>query len=178
MPAQPWGVVRVASLLRAPGSRRREVRSGQVGELSVAGSAVPAGAEVSVDAVLAAIQGGIEVAGLVTAPWRGECRRCLAPVAGELRCEVRELYRARAQGEPSGSDEETYPLAGDHLDLAPLVRDALTLELPIAPLCREGCLGLCPSCGADLNFGPCACRAPPPDPRWSALEALRGEQPR
>ncbi|MGH9114725.1 MAG: YceD family protein [Acidimicrobiales bacterium] len=171
-------IVPVVSLLRAPGSRRREVRSGRVGELSVAGSTVPAGAEASVDAVLAAIEGGIEVAGLVTAPWRGECRRCLRPVAGELRCELRELYRARAHGESPESDEETYPLHGDHLDLAPLLRDALILELPVAPLCGAGCRGLCPSCGADLNDGRCTCPAPSGDPRWAGLEGLRSEPPR
>jgi uncharacterized protein len=55
--------------------------------------------------------------------------------------------------------------------LRPLVRDALLLELPLAPLCREDCRGLCAHCGADLNDGPCDC-APPRDPRWDALDVL------
>ena len=62
-------------------------------------------------------------------------------------------------------DEDTYPLEGDQLDLRPLVRDALLLELPLAPLCREDCRGLCAECGADLNLGPCQCR-PALDARW------------
>jgi uncharacterized protein len=57
--------------------------------------------------------------------------------------------------------------------LRPLVRDALLLELPLAPLCRPDCRGLCARCGADLNAGPCSCVADR-DPRWGALDALRG----
>jgi uncharacterized protein len=120
------------------------------------------------------VDGGIEVTGVVTASWLGECRRCLAPLGGELRCEVREMYRPRPDGEPPDEDEETYPLSGEQLDLAPLVNDALLLELPIAPLCRDTCAGLCPICGADLNEAPCGCDRVVADARWEALEALRG----
>jgi uncharacterized protein len=83
------------------------------------------------------------------------------------------MYRPRGDGEAPGEDEETYPLVGEHLDLRPLVRDALLLELPIAPLCRDDCRGLCPTCGADLNEGTCACEDPTSDPRWSVLDRLR-----
>jgi uncharacterized protein len=48
---------------------------------------------------------------------------------------------------------------GRHLDLREEARELLLLELPIAPLCREDCRGLCPHCGADLNLGPCGCSA-------------------
>ena len=49
---------------------------------------------------------------------------------------------------------------GRKLDLNEPVREALLLELPMAPHCREDCNGLCPRCGADLNDGPCACDDP------------------
>jgi uncharacterized protein len=123
--------------------------------------------------VLDSIDGGIEVTAVVTAPWVGECRRCLEPVDGELRCEVREMYRSRREGEAPDEDEETYPLVGEQIDLEPLVCDALLLELPIAPLCREDCKGLCVTCGANLNDGPCGCGQTGGDPRWGALEVLR-----
>jgi uncharacterized protein len=168
----PW-LVPVTTLRRHPGSRREERRAGPVGELKVASSMIPAGAEARADALLDAVGGGIEVSASVQAPWEGECRRCLRPLRGELHCEVRELYRERDPHEPGGTeaDEETYPLNGDQLDLRPLVRDALLLELPLAPLCRPDCRGLCPTCGADLNEESCDC-APPADPRWAALDAL------
>jgi uncharacterized protein len=169
--ANPW-LVPVLTLRRQPGARREERRAGRIGELSVAGSVVPASAEAVAVAVLDSIDGGIEVAASVRAPWQGECRRCLRPLTGELRCDVRELYRSRPGDEAPDPDEDTYPLEGDHLDLGPLVRDALLLELPLAPLCRDDCRGLCPTCVADLNSGPCACAAAAVDPRWAALDIL------
>ena len=172
MAPDPW-LVPVTALRRAVGTRRHETRSGPIGELRVADSRVPPQAWARADATLDSIQGGIEVTAVITAPWIGECRRCLKPVGGELRCEVREMYRPRPEGEAPDEDEETYPLTGDQLDLRPMVRDALLLELPIAPLCREDCRGLCATCGADLNDGPCGCDDLESDPRWSALDVLR-----
>lgn len=169
MTTNPW-LVPIKNLRRSVGNRRRELRRGRVGELRVAESVVAGTAEVEAVALVDSVDGGVEVTATVTAPWSGECRRCLRPLGGELRTSVREMYRPRARGEPP--DEETYPLGGDQLDLRPLVRDALLLALPIAPLCREDCLGLCPSCGADLNNGPCGCPAPAADPRWAPLERL------
>jgi uncharacterized protein len=171
--ANPW-LVPITTLRRqAPGARRSEHRSGAVGELSVAGSVVPAGEEAEADATLDAVDGGIEVIADIRAPWRGECRRCLCPLEGELRTHVRELYRSRLSGEADTADDETYPLHGDALDLRPLVRDALLLELPLAPLCRPDCAGLCPTCGADRNVGSCDCPPDAGDPRWAALDVLR-----
>jgi uncharacterized protein len=79
---------------------------------------------------------------------------------------VRELFTR------DGDPEETYPLGDDHIDLEPMVHDAVLLELPPAPLCRPDCAGLCPWCGANRNLAPCSCVAPS-DPRWAALDALR-----
>jgi uncharacterized protein len=67
---------------------------------------------------------------------------------------------------------ETYRLDDDAVDLEPLVRDALLLELPAVPLCAPECRGLCPVCGADRNETTCDCRTDEPDPRWAALESL------
>ena len=107
----------------------------------------------------------------MTAPWEGVCRRCATTVAGTLAIPVHERF---ADETVAGADldEELYPIADDELDLGPLVRDAVVLELPMAPLCREDCAGLCPQCGADRNEGDCACVAPT-DPRWANLDALR-----
>ncbi len=101
---------------------------------------------------------GIVVRGEVEAPWQAVCSRCLQPVAGEISVHVDELY------EPAPLEGETYPLDDDTLDLTPLVRDALLLELPLAPLCTEDCAGICPSCGADRNETQCDCRSDDSDP--------------
>lgn len=187
MAQNPW-LVPITTLKRSPGTRRAESRSGRVGELAVAGSVVRGDEVVAAEAILDAVVGGIEVSADVTAAWTGECRRCLKPVEGRLTVHVRELYRNHDhhdhdahrphrdhQVHPDEEDEDTYPLRGEMLDLQPLVRDALMLELPLAPLCSDDCRGLCPTCGADLNESSCDCGVTPSDPRWSALEALKAE---
>ena len=63
-------------------------------------------------------------------PRRGECRRCLDPVVGALEIPLSEVFEARP------IEGETYPLDGDEVDLEPVVRDAVLLHLPLAPLCR------------------------------------------
>ena len=162
--------VNVTTLRRHPGARREEHRSGPLPDLSVSASAVPRGAVVEVDAVLEAVHGGVVVSADVAAPWAGECRRCLRPIAGLVSSHVRELYEERSDG------EETYPLRGDQVDLAALARDAVLLELPQAPLCTDDCLGLCPECGANRNESDCGHVISTTDPRWAALDALRTEE--
>ena len=162
-------VVQVASVRKVAGTTRQETRSGVIDGLAAVGVSVPAGAPICADLELTSYPGGITVSGSVTAPWLGECRRCGGPVAGQVVARVRERY-APAGG--TDADVDAYRLAGDELDLEPLARDAVLLDLPLAPLCSEGCLGLCPQCGANWNTGPCAC-PPVTDGRWSALDALR-----
>ncbi|MFH1178091.1 MAG: DUF177 domain-containing protein [Acidobacteriota bacterium] len=58
------------------------------------------------------------------------------------------------------------------VDLAELAEEQLQLALPLKPLCAEGCQGLCPHCGADLNSGRCECPAPV-DQRWAPLRSWR-----
>ncbi len=162
--------VPVASLLREPGSRRRVTTSAVVEDLAVSGSFVPEGAEVVVDVLLESVHDGILVSGTVTASWQGACRRCLEPAQGVLVVEVRELCVE------AGDEETTYPLDGDELDLEPIAHDACILALPLAPLCEEGCLGLCPECGVNRNLEQCSCE-PPPDPRWGSLTLTGGGTP-
>jgi len=177
MGADPF-IVHVARLRRSPQQHMHEVRRGEValaGPLQEAGidpgrSVVPPGAEVEVDLTLIPFEGGIQVEGTVTAPWVGICRRCAEPVSGELCIPVRERYAEAPLAGPS--DEEIYPIVDDDIDLGPLVRDAVVLELPMAPLCRDDCAGLCPQCGANRNEGDCRCVAPR-DPRWANLDVLR-----
>jgi uncharacterized protein len=173
--ADPF-VVHIARLRRSPGLVWHEVRRGPValaGPLDEVGidpgrSVVPVEAMAECDITLTPFSGGIDAEGTVTAPWVGVCRRCTTPVSGELRIAVHERF---GDG-PAFSEDEMYPIADDAIDLGPLVRDAIVLDLPMAPLCREDCAGLCPQCGADRNEGECGCVAPV-DPRWANLDVLR-----
>ena len=161
-------VVNVAALRKRAGTRRPVQLAGQLPGLKVTGSEVPDDAVVEADLLLEGLQGEAIVAtGTVSSRWEGACRRCLGPASGRLEVEVRELFEA------ASDEEETYPLQGDRVDLEPLVRDAVLLELPQAPLCMEECKGLCPTCGANRNEGDCTCDPAPRDPRWAALDELK-----
>jgi uncharacterized protein len=116
--------------------------------------------------------GGLRARGRVEAPWHGVCRRCSAPVLGMSVVQVNERFVDRR----GPGDEETYLIEHDFVDLAPLAHDAILLDLPLAPLCRADCLGLCIYCGNDRNEASCECQAPL-DPRWATLDGLQFADP-
>ena len=62
------------------------------------------------------------------------------------------------------------------LDMAEVLRQYVITEVPIKPLCREKCLGLCPECGSDQNKEKCKCNATPINPRWGSLVELLAEE--
>ena len=158
--------IHVADLLRRPGAARSAQVTAPVLELRGPGAEIPAEAPVEIDATLERVSEGIVVRGLVRAGWEAACSRCLAPVAGAIAVHADELYERHPLA------GETYLLDVDVVDLEPLVRDAVLLELPSAPLCRPDCAGLCASCGADRNVSSCECGSDEPDPRWAALRSL------
>ena len=123
---------------------------------------------VTVDLRLESFIGGLRAKGHVRSAWHGICRRCSIAVTGEISVGVSERFvDTRGPG-----DDDAYLVKNDAIDLAPLVHDAILLELPIAPLCNEDCRGLCPICGIDRNEASCGCRAPV-DARWATLDELR-----
>lgn len=125
-------------------------------------------ATVRVNLRLESFSGGLRARGRVDAPWHGTCRRCSTPVLGFSDVSVNERFvDRRAEG-----DDEAYLIEDDFIDLAPLAHDAIFLDLPLAPLCREDCKGLCPFCGIDRNEATCECQEPL-DPRWATLDGLR-----
>jgi uncharacterized protein len=121
---------------------------------------------------LESFSGGLRARGRVEAPWHGICRRCSAPVLGVTNVAVNERF----VDDPDVTDELTYPINQSFVDLAPLVHDAILLDLPLAPLCRADCQGLCPYCGIDRNEASCDCQAPR-DPRWATLDGLQFADP-
>lgn len=134
-------------------------------------------------------RGGIEVEGRaehegsglhVTGTVRGRlgltCSRCLAPfevsVDGRFDVTYSKVVPVEDEVELEGRELTVCHLEGDTVDLSELAREEVLLEVPMAPLCRPDCKGLCPRCGADLNQGPCDCPAGAPDPRFAALGRL------
>ncbi|SRR6266508_606182 len=157
-------VVGVADLLRRPGTQRDVRVTVELAGLALSANRVPAGAPIEVDLVVESLSEAIVATGTIEAPWEGECRRCLRPVAGRATAEVREIF------EPHPVEGETYPLHGDHLDLEPMVRDAVLLVLPLAPVCDEACEGPDPSDYPVTTEAEAAL-----DPRWEKLGDLSFE---
>jgi uncharacterized protein len=163
-------VVGVADLLRRPGNRRPEHHEAVLDDLSVSDARVPPGEPVVLDVELQSVNEGIVVTGTISAPWRAECRRCLEPIEGLAVATVTEIF------EEEPVEGETSLLEADRIDLEPLVREAVLLELPVAPLCRDDCAGLCPECGANLATTECGHGATVGDDRWEALDQLRFDE--
>ena len=166
--ARPF-VVNVTTERRSPGVQRRVHVEGHLPDLGTSAAAVPTGADIAGDVTVEAMTDGrVTVTGTLRAPWRGECRRCLEDVEGEVEVEVQEVF------EPHPPEEaETYPLDGDTVDLEPMVRDAVLLALPLAPLCQDECVG--PDPEHPVVVGDVAEGVD--DPRWEALKQLRFDPP-
>ena len=159
-------LVNATELLREPGARRRVHVDVPLADIDAADPRLAG--EVEVDVTLASSLDDIVVAGELHVAWSDECRRCLQPLGRELVVDVEERYAP-------GGGGESFPIEHGQLDLSPMVREEVLLAVPDAPLCRPDCAGLCPTCGADLNAGPCGCDRQVRDDRWAALDQLRLE---
>lgn len=124
---------------------------------------------------------GVLAEGEVTSTLSLICSRCSEPFAYPIREAFSVYYQRPATGaaeeevELTVEDLDTDFLEEGRLDVTALLRQNLLLALPVQPLCREDCQGLCPRCGANRNEGACRCPGPPPDPRFKVLERLRGD---
>lgn len=164
-------VVNVADLLPHPGATRHVDREALLDGLAISASSVAPGEPVTVDVDLQAVNDGIVVKGHVRTRWEGECRRCLKIARGVVDAEVHEIYERKP------IEGETRLLEDVIVDLTELARDSVLLELPLAPLCKADCGGLCPSCGADKNdLEDCGCVLEVKDERWAALDDLKFDE--
>lgn len=117
-----------------------------------------------------------------------ECGRCLVRYRSPLREPFRlvlEPAGARVPAEPEaardlarlgmclGDELEVGWFQGPAIDLRSLLREGVALAVPVQPLCREDCRGLCPRCGTDRNRESCECEAERPASPFAGLAALR-----
>jgi uncharacterized protein len=131
---------------------------------------VPEGAQVELRLRLESVMEGVLVTGDVDVPVVGSCARCLEPVEDTLQLDVQELFAyAGSTTEATSEEDEVRRLEGDFLDLEPMVRDAVVLALPLAPVCTDDCQGLCAECGQRLDDLPPDHTHELLDPRWAGL---------
>ncbi len=98
-----------------------------------------------------------------------QCARCLTNFDHELHWDLTELY---AFDDRSVTDSGLLLPEDAHIDLAPLVREYALLEIPINPICRPDCKGLCPVCGENLNERDCGHRPQQADSPFAVLKKL------
>ena len=127
------------------------------------------------------IEGGYSLDGDLSYRGELECSRCLNPYPFEEKERFSLILYPRTAPAPGEralekSDLDAYFYDDANVSVAPIVEERIQLAVPMKPLCRPDCRGLCPQCGADLNSGPCACEPETTDPRWEALKVLRSSR--
>ncbi len=130
-------------------------------------------------------ENSVHVRGRLRAGIQLQCGRCLEPFSHDVDQAVDQFYLPHEPGQQE-EDQDDVKLEdrdmviayhqGDRLDLAEMVREQVTLALPLKSLCREDCKGLCAHCGQNQNLGACSCaETHPVDPRLSPLALLFGK---
>ncbi|MGE3978525.1 MAG: DUF177 domain-containing protein [Nitrospira sp.] len=143
---------------------------------------------------LRAIERTVYVTGVVEGTAVRQCVRCLKNFDDPLAFSLRVAYErevkstsavakrddprkrksaASPEGEPEEQNDDLYYFTGDHLELAPMLREQLILASPMHPLCSEECRGLCARCGKDLNEGPCRCGEEPTGNPFQVLRTMK-----
>lgn len=107
-----------------------------------------------------------------------QCIRCLTAVVVPLAVSFRDEFHSVVEVTtgavlPKPIEDDPFFITESHLvDLGEVIREYALIDMPMRPLCREDCQGLCPRCGADLNEGPCDCQDDEGDDRFAVLKKL------
>lgn len=158
----------VRDLVHRPGEMRERSLEVPAPEPLGAGAAVvAAGTPLDLEVRLEGLHDGILVSAEVDAVASGECVRCLDPVTIPVQVEFQELFAY------SPDEALDFAVRDDHVDLEPVVRDAVVLALPFQPVCRPDCPGLDPETGEKLTAQPEQPSREVIDPRWAALEGFQ-----
>lgn len=192
----PWAVS-VAQVASRPG-QSKEIDATFPAPSSIGDEivGVDEGTDVSVVGSFDSIVDGLILNARISAPVHAECTRCLKPIQRDWTVNVTSFFpyedkSAAGKGGKAGKNgkeeevdiiagedeaEDTYPLldGGAWADLEALLRDTLVEELPLQPLCKPDCKGLCSQCGIDLNENPDH-QHDMTDIRFAALEGLKAK---
>jgi len=159
------------ALGRHPGEMiERHIELPAPADMAVGMVGVPDGSPLVIDLTCQSAGEGVLVQGQATVRLAGQCARCLAAFERTGSFDVQELYYYQGRG-PEDDDEALF-VFDDVVDLEPVVRAAIVLNLPFSPLCQDDCAGLCPQCGLDLNGQTDHVHEEPLDDRWAKLRDL------
>jgi len=170
--------INVSQLLKEPVGSQRRYQIDEAVEIVEGENGCPVRGEVE----LMRTDRSILVKGALKTGVSVICCRCLLPFSCPLTIRLEEEYFPTVDvttGAPLTVPEESNSLTIDAqhtLDLTEAVRQSAVLAIPMKPLCRQDCAGLCPVCGCNLNLERCGCPPQPIDSRWAKLTKLVNKQ--
>lgn len=160
-------VIPVRDLIGKPGAMRElEITLGAPEHYGESVARVAEGDQVSITGRLESVHEGILASGEIHTQASAECVRCLEPIQVDIEPDFQELF---AYSGEEGYDNE---VVDETIDLGPIVRDQVVLQLPFQPMCSPDCPGLDPETGEKRPEGWQESSEDRLDPRWEALRAL------
>jgi uncharacterized protein len=170
----------ISRLPRRPGTMQRVCQTVlSPSRIGVDLIAIDRGAPLDFDLRFESVSEGVLVSGTVTAPTSGECVRCLAGTSGRVQVHLTELFAyPDSTTEATTEYDEVGHIVDGRIDLEQPLIDVVVLELPLSPVCRPDCPGLCSECGLPLAEAEPGHHHERTDPRWAKLSAMFSHHPR
>ncbi len=168
--------INVSQLLKSPVGSTRSYEVSEIVDIDGCNSRVEGKVK------LTRTKQGILAEGPLRTEFEFTCSRCLSLFSCPLTLNIEEEYLPTTDvvtGTPLSPPDEPgfFTIDERHtLDLTEAIRQYTLLAIPMKPLCSEDCAGLCPSCGRNLNEGPCSCLPQTTNPRWSELNKLANKE--
>jgi len=154
-------------IIHVPGARKAFACELDLREVALFGEK-PFQNPIRVSGVVRNMAGALQLEGRAVTTMDLRCDRCLKPITLELDVPVETLLAEELEDE---ENDEIVLLEDGGVDIDEVFAPACIFAMEGKHLCREDCKGLCPTCGKDLNEGPCACRKEL-DPRLAVLAKL------
>ncbi len=166
-------IINVKSLLNFEEPSKKVSFSEKMDPIEFYGDEISFSSNFKVEVEIKRISKGLELTGSGEAKVNLSCSRCLKKTPYLLNFEIDEIFIERKMEEFVPRDSDFFFIEKESIDLYPMLRQLIIVNLPMKFLCREDCRGICPRCGTDLNEGDCDCLQGEVDVRWEPLKKLK-----
>lgn len=163
-------VVDLLPILNTEGARMEVRGDVDLGGLRLTDGGPEFASPVQVDAAMTCIGDTIEFEGTVSGCFRVLCARCAKELTQAFSFPFSEALSNKPGQAPDNDEDGVIAFAGTTVDITDIISSNILVNLSLKYLCSDDCKGLCPTCGADLNAGPCGCVTDELDPRLSVLK--------
>ncbi len=163
--------INIASVLRNEGASKEFSGETVLGSFEYMGSTLNFETPLKITGRIYNIGGTLEISAQITGEYTTVCSRCGIDISGGFSAELFESV----DDELSDIDEECITVSGNVIDISGSIDACIFGSLPMQPLCKEDCKGLCHKCGTDLNKNECNCEDEVYDPRFAIFRKLSKE---